>query len=78
VNLVEPHRAAVDAGECVLVPVAVVLVQADTDGVGGDVQRVHNSGAGSLKVAVALGTLDGNAGAVAADQVAGVPEGVAI
>jgi hypothetical protein len=55
-----------------------VLVQADTDGVGGDVQRVHNSGAGSLKVAVALGTLDGNAGAVAADQVAGVPEGVAI
>ncbi len=48
--------------------VAAMLVERDVDGVGGDVEPVHDPGACCLEVAVDVGLLVGDLGAVAADQ----------
>ena len=48
---------------------AAVLVQGHPDGVGGDVEGVHDPGAGGLEVAEALGALDRDVGAEAVHQV---------
>ena len=56
--------------------VAAVVVQGDVDGVGGQVEAVHDPGPGCLEVAVGVGLLVRDLGAVAAHQSRGVEQGL--
>lgn len=56
--------------------VASVVVQGNVDGVGGQVETVHDPGPGCLEVAVGVGLLVGDLGAVAAHQSRGVEQGL--
>lgn len=56
--------------------VAAVVVQGDVDGVGGQIQPVHDPGASCLEVAVRVGLLVGDLGAVPTHEGRGVDEGL--